>query len=144
MSSSAAITGIGCVSAHGIGVERIWRALLDGEPAPRTRRKRADGTCGISLDITERKRVEQALAERTEEVSQRNQELADTNATLQQQIAVRERIEKVLEGDRNLLRTLIDSLPDYVYAKDAEGRQFRWRVSYVPCTQGHEIWRARA
>ncbi|MGD0774882.1 MAG: beta-ketoacyl synthase N-terminal-like domain-containing protein [Candidatus Solibacter sp.] len=50
MSTSAAITGIGCVSAHGIGVERIWRALLDGEPAPRTRRKRADGTCGISLE----------------------------------------------------------------------------------------------
>jgi len=80
------------------------------------------GTCGISLDITERKRVEQALAERTEEVSQRNQELAGANATLEQQIAVRERIEKVLEGERNLLRTLIDNLPDYVYAKDTEGR----------------------
>ena len=66
--------------------------------------------------------MEQALAERTEEVSQRNQELAGANATLQQQIAVRERIEKVLEGERNLLRTLIDNLPDYVYAKDAEGR----------------------
>ena len=80
------------------------------------------GTCGISLDITDRKQMEQALAERKEEVSQRNQELADTNATLQQQIAVRERIEKVLEGERNLLRTLIDNLPDYVYAQDAEGR----------------------
>jgi PAS domain S-box-containing protein len=80
------------------------------------------GTCGISRDITERKRMEQALAERAEEVVQRNQELAGANANLQQQIAVRERIEKVLEGERNLLRTLIDSLPDYVYAKDAEGR----------------------
>jgi PAS domain S-box-containing protein len=80
------------------------------------------GLVGIGHDITERKRVEQALAERTEEVSQRNQELAGANATLQQQIAVRERIEKILEGERNLLRTLIDSLPDYVYAKDAEGR----------------------
>ncbi len=83
---------------------------------------RGIGTCGISLDITERKRVEQALAERTEEVSQRNQELAGANTTLQQQIAVRERIEKVLEGERNLLRTVIDNLPDYVYAQDAEGR----------------------
>ena len=83
---------------------------------------RVIGTCGISLDITDRKRVEQALAERTEEVSQRNQELADANAILQQQIAMRERIEKVLEGERNLLRTLIDNLPDYVYAQDAEGR----------------------
>jgi PAS domain S-box-containing protein len=83
---------------------------------------RGIGTCGISLDITERKRVEQALAERTEEVSQRNRELAEANTSLQQQFAVRERIEKVLEGERNLLRTLIDNLPDYVYAQDAEGR----------------------
>jgi PAS domain S-box-containing protein len=83
---------------------------------------RVIGTCGISLDITERKRVEQALAERTEEVFQRNQELAGANTTLQQQIAVQERIEKVLEGERNLLRTVIDNLPDYVYAQDAEGR----------------------
>jgi PAS domain S-box-containing protein len=83
---------------------------------------RVIGTCGISLDISDRKRVEQALAERTEDVSQRNQALADANATLQQQIAVRERIEQVLDRERDLLRTLIDSLPDYVYAKDAEGR----------------------
>jgi PAS domain S-box-containing protein len=80
------------------------------------------GTCGISLDITERKRVEQALADRTEEVSQRNQELAGANTTLQQQITVRERIEQVLDRERLLLRTLIDNLPDYVYAQDAEGR----------------------
>jgi PAS domain S-box-containing protein len=84
--------------------------------------KRIIGTCGISFDITDRKRVEQALAERTEEVSQRNQELAGANATLQQQIAVRERIEQVLDRERLLLRTLIDNLPDYVYAQDAEGR----------------------
>jgi PAS domain S-box-containing protein len=80
------------------------------------------GTCGISRDITERKRVEQALAERTEEVLQRNLELAGANTTLQQQIAVRERIEQVLDRERLLLRTLIDNLPDYVYAQDAEGR----------------------
>ncbi len=80
------------------------------------------GTCGISRDITERKQVERALAERTEEVLQRNQELAGANATLQQQIAVRERIEQVLDRERLLLRTLIDGLPDYVYAKDAESR----------------------
>ena len=73
-------------------------------------------------DITERKRVEQALAERTEEVFQRNLELAGTNTTLQQQIAERERIEQVLDRERLLLRTLIDNLPDYVYAMDAEGR----------------------
>jgi PAS domain S-box-containing protein len=103
--------------------EAGWkRWLLTSKLPLRDRTGKIVGLVGIGRDITERKRAEEALAERTEEVFQRNQELAGANATLQQQIAVRERIEKVLEGDRNLLRTLIDSLPDYVYAKDAEGR----------------------
>jgi PAS domain S-box-containing protein len=45
------------------------------------------GTMGIGRDITERKRIEEALAQ-----------------------------------ERNLLRTLIDNLPDIVYAKDTESR----------------------
>jgi PAS domain S-box-containing protein len=80
------------------------------------------GLVGIGHDITERKRVEQVLAERTEEVVQRNLELAGTNTTLQRQIAERERIEQDLDRERLLMRTLIDNLPDYIYAKDAEGR----------------------
>ena len=80
------------------------------------------GLVGIGHDITNRKEVELALAERTEEVFQRNLELAGINTALQQQIAERERIEQVLDRERNLLRTLIDNLPDYVYAKDTEGR----------------------
>jgi PAS domain S-box-containing protein len=34
----------------------------------------------------------------------------------------RERAEEALAEERNLLRTLIDNLPDHIYAKDAEGR----------------------
>ena len=81
------------------------------------------GLVGIGHDITNRKRVEQALAERTEEVFQRNLELAGTNTTLQQQIAERERIEQALDRERLLLRTLIDNLPDCIYAKDTAGRK---------------------
>jgi PAS domain S-box-containing protein len=86
------------------------------------RLQQRDCLLGIFRDITERKRAEEALAERTKEVVQKNLELAGTNTTLQQQIAERERIEQVLDRDRLLLRTLIDNLPDYVYAKDTEGR----------------------
>src|SRR5208283_4945732 len=50
---------------------------------------------GISRDITEHRRTEQALAERTVELSR----------------------------ERLLLRTLIDNLPDCIYAKDTAGRK---------------------
>ena len=38
------------------------------------------------------------------------------------EITDRKRAEETLERERNLLRTLIDNLPDYVYVKDAQGR----------------------
>jgi PAS domain S-box-containing protein len=61
----------------------------------RDRAGRVFGTFGISRDITERRRIEQTLAERTVELSK----------------------------ERLLLRTLVDNLPDAIYAKDAAGRK---------------------
>ena len=61
----------------------------------RDRAGRVFGTFGISRDITEHRRIEQVLAERTAELSK----------------------------ERLLLRTLIDNLPDAIYAKDAAGRK---------------------
>lgn len=61
----------------------------------RDRVGRVFGTFGISRDITEHRRTEQVLAERTAE----------------------------LLKERLLLRTLIDNLPDAIYAKDAAGRK---------------------
>jgi phosphoserine phosphatase RsbU/P len=61
----------------------------------RDRAGRVFGTFGISRDITEHRRMEQVLAERTTELSK----------------------------ERLLLRTLIDNLPDAIYAKDINGRK---------------------
>ena len=61
----------------------------------RDRAGRVFGTFGISRDITEHRRIERVLAERSAE----------------------------LLKERLLLRTLIDNLPDAVYAKDASGRK---------------------
>ena len=61
----------------------------------RDRAGRVFGTFGISRDITEHRRMEQVLAERSAE----------------------------LLKERLLLRTLIDNLPDAIYAKDASGRK---------------------
>lgn len=44
------------------------------------------------------------------------------NLQLQAEIEERKRIERALAEERNLLRTLIDNLPDLIYVKDTEGR----------------------
>ena len=61
----------------------------------RNRTGKVFGTFGISRDITKHRQMEQALAERTAELGK----------------------------ERLLLRTLIDNLPDCIYAKDAAGRK---------------------
>ena len=38
-------------------------------------------------------------------------------------ITLRKRVEEVLKEERNLLRTLIDNIPDRIYAMDAQGRK---------------------
>lgn len=44
------------------------------------------------------------------------------NFGISRDITVIKKIEEQLEGERNLLRSLIDNLPDYIYVKDTEGR----------------------
>lgn len=50
LSAGAAITGMGCVTAYGVGVPELWRGLLTNEPATRTLRKRRDGSSGFSAE----------------------------------------------------------------------------------------------
>jgi phosphoserine phosphatase RsbU/P len=61
----------------------------------RDRAGRVFGTFGISRDVTEHRVMEQTLADRSAELAK----------------------------ERRLLRTLIDNLPDAIYAKDTEGRK---------------------
>ncbi|MBI1878383.1 MAG: response regulator, partial [Chloroflexi bacterium] len=44
------------------------------------------------------------------------------NAQLQQEIAEHQQVEEALMAERNLLRTLIDNLPDQIHVKDRESR----------------------
>jgi 3-oxoacyl-[acyl-carrier-protein] synthase II len=50
LGAGAAITGMGCVSAYGVGVPELWRGLLANQPAPRVQRKHRDGSPGFSAD----------------------------------------------------------------------------------------------
>ncbi len=85
------------------------------------------GLVGISRDITELKQAEEDLRQSRDElekrVAERTAELSEKNAALQKQIAERERAEDALAKERLVLRTLIDNLPEGIYAKDTAGRK---------------------
>jgi PAS domain S-box-containing protein len=55
-------------------------------------------------------------------LQQASRDLAGQVEELRREVAERERAEEALDHERNLLRTLIDNLPDYVYVKDTGGR----------------------
>ena len=85
--------------------ENRKRWLLTSKLPVRDREGKIVGLVGIGRDITDRKQAEEDLRRAKEELEKR----------------VAERTAEI-SHERLLLRTLIDNLPDYVYAKDAEGR----------------------
>lgn len=87
----------------------------------------------LQQEITERKRADQMLRESHTELEQRVEErtleLTQANLALREQIKERQRAEEALLTERNLLRTLVDNLPDFVYTKD---RQHRFMMTNTP------------
>ncbi len=55
-------------------------------------------------------------------VAKRTRELACINETLRREIEQREKADQALAEQRNLLRTLIDNIPDGVFIKDTQSR----------------------
>ncbi len=82
--------------------------------------------CSLLGNIIERKQAEQALRQAHDElekhVVERTEQLSEAVRQLYAEIAERSRAEIALEDERNMLRTLIDNLPDYIFVKDLEGR----------------------
>lgn len=80
------------------------------------------GIVGIGRDITSLKESEMKLIEQTESLQEANILLEERQEEIQQQSAELSTQNTILENERNLLRTLIDNLPDFVYVKDTESR----------------------
>jgi PAS domain S-box-containing protein len=95
--------------------------------------------CSILGNIIEHKQAKDDLRKAHDElearVSERTAQLAEINEKLQAEIVERAQAEQAVEEERNLLRTLIDHLPDYIFIKDLDGRFVISNMAHTRATQ---------
>ncbi|MCZ7543964.1 MAG: PAS domain S-box protein [Anaerolineae bacterium] len=106
------------------GAVRWIRAY--GKPVWDKSQGRVVSVYGAVQDITGQKHAQEALKQAHDQlerrVAERTAALLEANDVLTVEIEERKRVEERLAEERNLLRTLIDNLPDDIFVKDQEGR----------------------
>lgn len=84
-----------------------------------------EAVCGISIDVTDRKRAEEALHKAREEletrVAERAAELVQANEKLQTEIVQRTEVERRLQRSEEYYRALIENAMDIVTVLEADG-----------------------
>jgi len=111
-------------------------ALANRESGYSTDEQKAVETLSVAfVEALMRKRAEEELRKARYEleirVQERTAELMRANEALQAEISEREQAEEALAEERNLLRTLIDNLPDYIFVKDTESQFIINNISHV-------------
>ena len=72
--------------------------------------------------IETNKALQKARAELEQRVEERTADLVSANQRLKEEIVARERTEEALDQERRILRTVIDNIPDQIFARDTNCR----------------------
>ena len=89
------------------------------------------GVLGVGRDITERKRVEESLAQNNEELNSVNQQLAAMEEELRKHLDATIHSEDELRKEKAFSESLMDSLPGIFYLYDAQTmRLVRWNKNH--------------
>jgi PAS domain S-box-containing protein len=82
--------------------------------------------CMVAMDLTEHKRLEEALHQLNDDLEKRVQdrtaELMEVNGTLQTEIVERQRAEEALQESQALLRSVTETTPDLIFVKNRQSR----------------------
>jgi PAS domain S-box-containing protein len=82
-----------------------------------------DRTEALELELADRKKAENKLIQSLDKITKNKQAIMNLMEDLKTEMGERKQVEEKLQVERNLLRTLVDNLPDTIYILDAEGRK---------------------
>lgn len=99
-------------------------------------------TAALELELADRKKAENKLILSLDKITRNRQAILNLMEDLKAEINERKLAEEKLNYERNLLRTLIDNIPDTIYILDDKGRKIianKADVKIIGCESESEV-----